>query len=210
MPTDTHGCVGYPIPWSDVTTSNADDGSPTGHGAPAATPRERRDLLVWVLIALAGMGLTAVAVRSGAHLGTASAPFLGRYRLSLGVATLLAPIVAVGVLFAAIRSPHNGEAGVGGWFGRAPFGRVLAASYGASFLWCLTLALVDGAAGLTRSLRSAGNYLTDVPAVGDDPPGDLRGFVAHAAAPPVAGRGPPPGPGLLLWWLDPPRAPPPP
>ena len=29
MPTDTHGCVGYPIPWSDVTSSNADDGSRT-------------------------------------------------------------------------------------------------------------------------------------------------------------------------------------
>jgi methylthioxylose transferase len=193
MPTDTHGCVGYPIPWSNVTSSNADDPSPKAPGGFAASVKERRDLLIWVAIGLAGLALTGLAVRTGAHLGTASAPFLGRYRLSLGLATMLAPIVAGVVLFAAIRGRHNEAA--------TPFSRVLAMSYGASFLWCGALALVDGAAGFTRSLRSANNYLTDVPAVGDDPAAYLRTFVAHAAEHSVAGRGHPPGPVLLLWWL---------
>ncbi|MFC7484170.1 hypothetical protein ACFQX7_34800 [Luedemannella flava] len=181
-----------------MTRSRAEDPPKAALAGLAGTASQRRDLLVWVAIALAGLGLTAIAVRTGAHLGTASAPFLGRYGLSLGLATILAPIVAGVVLFGALRVGHNGAT----WFERAPFGRVLTLSYGASFLWCATLALVDGAAGFTRSLRSASNYLTDVPAVGDDPGAYLRTFVADAAGHSVAARGHPPGPVLLLWWFE--------
>ena len=148
--------------------------------------------MVWLLLTLAGLTLTLVAVRTGAQLGTASAPFLGFYRVSLGVATLLAPAVAA-VVVAAVRD---------GLLERIRFGAVLALSYVGALAWALALALVEGAAGLTRSLRSANNYLTDVPRVGDDPWEYLRGFVAHAAEHSTAARGHPPGPVLLLWGLE--------
>lgn len=148
--------------------------------------------MVWLLLSLAGLTLTLVAVRTGAQLGTASAPFLGFYRVSLGIATLLAPAVAA-VVIVAVRD---------GLLERIPFGAVLGLSYVGALAWSLALALVEGAAGLTRSLRSANNYLTDVPRVGDDPLGYLRGFVAHAAEHSTAARGHPPGPVLLLWGME--------
>src|SRR5436305_10858848 len=71
--------------------------------------REVRDLLYWLVLAALGLGLTAWAVQSGAGLGTASAPFLGRYRFQLSWLSLLAPAVAVAVLALAPT----------GWFDRA-------------------------------------------------------------------------------------------
>jgi hypothetical protein len=148
--------------------------------------------VVWLLLTLAGLTLTLVAVRTGAQLGTASAPFLGFYRVAFGVASLLAPAVAAAVIVAA----RNGL------FERLRFGAVLGLSYVAGLAWALALALAEGAAGLTRSLRSPNNYLTDVPLVGDEPLAYLRSFVAEAPAHSFAARGHPPGPVLLLWGLD--------
>jgi methylthioxylose transferase len=67
-------------------------------------------------------------------------------------------------------------------------------------VWSVALALVDGAAGLTRSLEAPDNYLTDVPRVGDDVLTYLRTFTA-AAQHSSAARGHPPGPVLMLWTL---------
>lgn len=154
--------------------------------------RELRDLLGWFVLVAIGLALTAWAVHSGARLGTASAPFLGRYRFQLSPLSLLAPLVAVVVLLVA-RS---------GWFDRVRFGLLLAGSYLAALAWALSLALVDGLAGLTRSLLDPDNYRADLAAVGHRPLAYLRGYAAHTANHSLAARGHPPGPVLLLWALN--------
>lgn len=153
--------------------------------------QQRRDLGFWLFLVLVGLTLTWVALRVGAQLGTQSAPFLGRYRLTLGFGSILAPAVACGVLLAAYR----------GWFNCLSFRSLLFVSYTGTFAWVLALALVDGAAGLTRSLESGSNYITDVPHVGDDPVAYLGTFTAHAGQHSVTARGHPPGPVLFMWAL---------
>jgi methylthioxylose transferase len=152
---------------------------------------ERWELLAWICLAVLGLGLTWLAVRNGAQLGTRSAPFLGSYRFAFGFASILAPLVATVVLLASQREV----------FDRLGFAATCAWSWVATLAWSLSLALVDGAAGLTRSLQSADNYLTDLPAVGDDPLAYLRSFTANPTLHSTAGRGHPPGPVLLLWLL---------
>jgi hypothetical protein len=154
-------------------------------------PRPWRDALGWSALVLAGLGVTALAVRAGAHLGTASAPFLGRYRLEIGPTSLLAPIVAASVLLPAAR----------GWFDRVRWPLVLVWSYGAALAWALALAVVDGAAGLTTSLSSPDEYAADLIVVGDDPVRFVRHFTGHPGQLSIAARGHPPGPVLLLWAL---------
>ncbi|MBO0868275.1 MAG: hypothetical protein J2P15_06885 [Micromonosporaceae bacterium] len=152
---------------------------------------EWRALVGWLALVAAGLVLTLWAVRSGARLGTASAPFLGRYRLQLSPLTLLAPAVAAGVLLLAQR----------GWFDRARFGLVLGAGYLGGLGWALALALADGVAGLTRPLLNPDNYQSDVAGVADDPLGYLRTFTNPTTPHSPAARGHPPGPVLALWAL---------
>jgi hypothetical protein len=152
---------------------------------------ERSDLIGWLILAAIGSVLTWLAVRAGAQLGTAGAPFLGHYRLALGPANLLAPTIAAAALaLAAI-----------GWFDRARWPVVLLAGYATMLAWALSLALVDGASGLTRALLSPDSYLTDVADVGNDPLGYLRSFTRDGAHHSAATAGHPPGPVLLLWGL---------
>jgi hypothetical protein len=158
----------------------------------AASPTERRDLFGWVVLAGIGAILTWLAVRAGADLGTAGAPFEGHYRWRVGPASLLAPAVAAAVLVAAGR----------GWFDRTRWPVVLLAGYAGMLAWALALAAVDGSAGFTRSLLAPASYLTDVADVDGDPLGYLRSFAADNAGHSVATRGHPPGPVLLLWALD--------
>jgi hypothetical protein len=153
--------------------------------------RQVRDLLYWFLLAAAGLGLTAWAVHTGARLGTASAPFLGTYRFQLTGLSLLAPAVAAAVLLAARA----------GWFEKGRWALVLGGSYLAALAWALALAVVDGAAGLTRSLLDPDNYQSDLGSVGDDPLGYLRHFSRDVRAHSVSARGHPPLPVLLLWGL---------
>jgi hypothetical protein len=131
-------------------------------------------------------------VKSGANLGTKSAPFLGSYRFMFGFASVLAPAVAAGVLLATAR----------GRFENAPWATVLVLGWAGSFVWALSLAVVDGAAGLTRSLEAPGNYLNDVPQVGDSVLSYLGRYVEAAPALSNAARGHPPGPVVLLWSLE--------
>jgi methylthioxylose transferase len=154
-------------------------------------PRERRDLAGWLAAALAGLGLTGLAVQGGLQLGTRSAPFLGLYRLALGPASVLAPLVVVTVLLGYQQ----------GTFQQLSRRALLAVSYLGTLVWALALALVDGEAGLTRSLASDSNYLFDIPAVGDHPLTYLRSYLADADRHSIAARGHPPGPVLLLWTL---------
>ncbi len=153
--------------------------------------QERQDLLLWLALTAIGLGLTWIAVRGGAQLGTRSAPFLGSYRFAFGFTSVLAPLVAVGVLLAAARAR----------FDQRSFRSVLFTGWLGTFAWAVALALVDGAAGLTRALQSPDNYLVDVPLVGDDWFAYLRGYTDDGAAHSVAARGHPPGPVMLLWAL---------
>jgi hypothetical protein len=156
----------------------------------AAPPdRQWRDAVVWIVLAGVGLGLTALAVRGGAQLGTASAPFLGAYRWQVGPGSVLAPAVAALVVLVAAR----------GWLETRGWTVTIWWGYLAALGWALSLALVDGAAGLTRALSSPEEYPADVAAVGDDPVGFVRQFTAHVPAMSVATRGHPPGPVLLLW-----------
>jgi hypothetical protein len=176
---------------SERAAAAHDDAPDEADPGPSVTPRERRDLGFWLIAGALGLGLTWIALRVGAQLGTQSAPFLGRYRWALGFGTILAPAVACAVLLAGYR----------GWFNRLSFRALLLTSYCATFAWALALALVDGAAGLTRSLESKSNYIVDVPHVGADPIAYLGTFTAHAGSHSVAARGHPPGPVLLMWAL---------
>jgi methylthioxylose transferase len=178
-----------------VTTRAGPDALTDVPGHPSSSPdratRPWRDALGWSLFSLVGLGLTALAVREGAQLGTASAPFLGRYRLQLGPASLLAPAVAAVVLLLAWR----------GWLDRVRWSFVVVWSYVAALAWALALAFVDGSAGLTRALTSPDEYLADLAAVGDDPLSFVAHFTERAGQLSVAARGHPPGPVLLLWAL---------
>jgi hypothetical protein len=124
-------------------------------------------------------------------LGTAGAPFLGRYRFQFGPSSLLAPAVAALVIALA----------AGGWLDRLRWSLVVAWSYLAALAWALALALGDGTAGLTRALSSPDEYSADLAAVGDSPVHFVRHFTEHAGQLSVAARGHPPGPVLLLWGL---------
>jgi hypothetical protein len=140
----------------------------------------------------AGLVFTWLAVRGDARLGTAGAPFLGAYQLRLVPGTVLAPAVAaVGLALAARRR-----------LDRLPWPAVSAVGCLALFAWAVALALVDGAAGLTRGLTTEDNRLIDVDDVGGDPLRYLRTFAAHASLQALATRGHPPGPALLLWGLQ--------
>ncbi|HWB37639.1 MAG TPA: hypothetical protein VHA75_16615, partial [Rugosimonospora sp.] len=153
--------------------------------------REWRDLLTWCVAALVGLAVTAWAVGAGADLGTSGPPFLGRFQFRLTPMSLLAPLVAAGILALGIR----------GWFDRAPWWRVHLLAYAAALAWALSLAVVDGLAGLTGSLRDPDNYGADVADVGDGPGRYLRDYVADPDIHSTAARGHPPGPVLLLWVL---------
>lgn len=155
-------------------------------------PDERRDLFIWLGLTVAGLLLTWAAVRAGVSLGTRSAPFLGSYRWALGFGSVLAPALAAGVVLATIR----------GRFDTARWRTVLVLGWAGTFVWSLGLALVDGVEGLTRSLQSPDNYLTDVPEVGDSILAYLAGYTDRAEELSVAARGHPPGPVLLLWALQ--------
>src|SRR5256885_11538323 len=158
----------------------------------ASLPSQARDLLGWFVLTAVGLAVTAWAVHHGARLGTAAAPLLGRYRWQFSVLSALAPVVAAGILALARL----------GWFERVRWGLVLAASYLFALVWALALALVDGAAGLTRSLLDPDNYLSEVGSVGDHPLAYLNAFTHDVRAHSVSARGHPPGPVLLLWALQ--------
>lgn len=159
--------------------------------APTPDSREWRDAVGWGVLTVVGLALTAAAVRLGAQLGTASAPFLGRYRWEIGPGSLLAPGVAVAVIAVAGR----------GWLDRAGWRTVLGWSYLSGLAWALALALADGASGLTRALSDPDEYPTDLARVDHDPVGFIRHFAADAGELSIATRGHPPGPVLLLWAL---------
>lgn len=155
-------------------------------------PFPRRDLAVWAAIVAFGLALTALAVAANAHVGVAGAPFTGSYRFTVGVTSLLAPVVAGIVLIAVSR----------GWHRALPWPGTLAAGYLGALGWAVALALVDGGHGLSRAAHAPGGYVQDVARVGNAPLAFLRHYVAAAPSLSPDSRQHPPGPVLLLWVLD--------
>ena len=148
------------------------------------------DLIGWILLAGAGIGLTALAVHGGVRLGTAGAPFLGHYRVQISPLSLLAPAVAVVFL--------------GAWpaLRQLPWFVLLLVSYVAAVLWAVALALVDGTAGLTKSLLDPSNYAPDVAMVDDHPAHYIATYTSNIAGHSIAARGHPPGSVMLLWAFE--------
>jgi hypothetical protein len=171
------------VPGDSIATERAD---------PAAKQTNPwSDARIWIMLTFVGLVLSYMAVRLDARLGTASAPFLGRYRLQVGPGSLLAPAVATAVLTVAVR----------GWLDRWSWRSVQIFGYGTSLAWALALALVDGASGLTRALGSPEEYLPDLVRLNVDPIQFLRDFTHDPQSHTDATRGHPPGPLLLLWAL---------
>jgi hypothetical protein len=154
--------------------------------------RESTDALSWAIFAACGLAVSALAVHLDARLGTASAPFLGRYDLRFGPASLLAPIVAATVILLTLRRS----------FEYLPWHIVQILSYGTALAWALSLALVDGLSGLTKALGAPESYLQDVHQIEGHPFGYIAAFTENPAAHTDTARGHPPGPVLLLWLLD--------
>jgi methylthioxylose transferase len=148
---------------------------------------ERADLLRWAVLVAVALLATLLMVGSHARVGTAAAPFEGRYRLAVNPRSVLAPLLAAAVLVAAAR----------GWADRPRFVLLLAGAYAGAVGWALSLALVDGG----RGLLGGAEYLVDLARVDAGPGAYVRDFTSELALFGPATRGHPPGPLLLLWLL---------
>ncbi|MBA3489945.1 MAG: hypothetical protein H0T78_10495 [Longispora sp.] len=101
-----------------------------------------------------GLGLTYLAVRGGAKLGTAAAPFLGRYDFTFAPRSLLAPLVALVAIIAAWKLLN-----------RLPWWQIVTLSYFTTLAWTYSLALVNGTVGPTWALAG----VTDTARAGTPP-----------------------------------------
>ncbi len=168
---------------------------------------QTRDLAWWAGVTGVGLVVTLVAVRAGAHLGTAGPPFLGRYHVRLSALSLLAPALAVAVLVACVRVPARRQPGLEAepvpehrsWLEWAPWRLLLLAGYCGALAWILALA-AGGPGGLNHATGDLADYLSDVERVGDDPLRYLRGYTESTDRT-YSARGHPPGPVLVLWLL---------
>lgn len=150
---------------------------------------QRRDLAFWALAAVVGLGICLLAVTLNARLGTSGPPFLGRYAFDPHPALLLAAGVAAAGIWLSAR----------GLFDRLSWRWLLAAGYALGLGWTVSLALTDGADGLTGPLRDPNGVAADVADIGTDPYGWLRHFTLDDGAHSWHTRGHPPGAVLLLW-----------
>lgn len=153
---------------------------------------EYADLARWTGFCGLGLVLTWFAVRLHKTRDTAAAPFIGSYDVTVGAATLLAPLVALTVAIAVAQGAHV----------RMPWRTLLLASYVAAACWTLALAWVHGTQGLAEPLQAPDEYLVDVAAVGNDPAAFMDHFVENAAQFTPATRQHPPLPVLTLWLFD--------
>ena len=129
----------------------------------------------------------------GVRLRILAPPLIGRFRLGPpgGLLPLLVPF-AVGALLVT-RLPRAAAS--------MRWTRLLGLGAAAAVAWAVALALVDGAAGLTRPMGLRGHYLLDVAQVGS--PGEfLRSFTDQIDAYGTHVRSHPPGLVLLLWGLS--------
>jgi methylthioxylose transferase len=174
-------------------------------GAGIATRRgasQTTDTASWprltTLVTLASWGSVVVLAHvllervqaTGANIRIQAAPLVGTFELRVSVRLLAALAVGTLLVFAAPRLVQ-----------RVGWGMLLVASAAAAALWAVSLALVDGGQGLTRSLEARTEYLIDVVNVGS--PGEfLSTFVDRIRDYSVHVQGHPPGMLLVLSALD--------
>lgn len=196
MTTDAAEPLRHTAPASPESDRPARRGDPEpAPDAPETGETLRRawlDLASWCALAAVGLAITALAVHTGAKLGTASAPFLGSYRIQLTPLSLLAPAVA-GLVIAAWAA---------GLLDRLRWPVMVTLSYVAALAWAFALALADGAGGLTRSLRSSMNYAPDIASLNNHPRHYVASYTANIGLHTFAARGHPPGSVLLLWAIE--------
>jgi methylthioxylose transferase len=127
---------------------------------------------------------------AGANIRIQAAPLVGTFELRLS--TRLVAAIAVGAAVAFVGPPlvH-----LVGWR------TLLVGSSAAAALWAVSLALVDGAEGLTRPLEARTEYFTDVASVGS-PGAFLSTFVDRIGDYSIHVQGHPPGLLLLLSGMD--------
>lgn len=151
-----------------------------------------RDLAIWLGLVLIGLLTAALAVAFADDLGTAAAPFFGRYRIAIKPESILAPLIAAAVVFAAARPRLT----------RLRWPAILGAAYIAALAWTIALALLDGKDGLRNPLAGTDGYLPNLSNV-DGPADFLAGFTGLDDQLTAASVGHPPGPLLLLAFLTP-------
>ncbi|WP_285664027.1 hypothetical protein [Actinorhabdospora filicis] len=148
--------------------------------------------MIWLTLVLIGLLIAALAVAFADDLGTGAAPFFGRYRIAIKWVSLLAPLVAVSVLWTASR-PRAA---------RLRWGVVVWGSYVAALAWTLSLGLLDTRGGLGHPLTGVDGYLPNVTAAAE-PLDFLAAFTGMGSHLTAASSGHPPGPLLLLALLVP-------
>ncbi|MEV0647074.1 hypothetical protein AB0I28_17585 [Phytomonospora sp. NPDC050363] len=156
------------------------------------TGAQVRDLAIWLGLVLIGLLTAALAVAYADDLGTAAAPFFGRYRIAINPESILAPLIAAAVLYAASRPRLT----------RVRWPAILTGAYLSALAWTVALALLDGKGGLDHPLAGTDGYLVNLAEV--DGPGDfLATFTTLNDQLTAASVGHPPGPLLLLSLLTP-------
>lgn len=113
-----------------------------------------RALLVGVVLVLASLLVGLLLEASGVRLYLGGPLLYGHWDPRLPTTVVLPGLVAVLLIVLAPAA------------GRLSFVRLLPAAAAAAAAWAVSLALVDGRAGLTGGLESVHDYLADVPRVG--------------------------------------------
>ncbi|MGH8877190.1 MAG: hypothetical protein ACRD0P_07615 [Stackebrandtia sp.] len=167
-------------------------GLQTRIGDKVADPRDREhhDATVWMVVLLAGLSTSVLAVAARADLGTDAPPFLLHYQPFVSPRLLFPLLVIAAVLWTATRR----------WAARLRWRGLLALSYLGSLSWLVSLALLRGADGLTRYVRDADGYTPPV-----DTTETISEILASLSQPDghasTSVTGHPPGPAILLWSL---------
>jgi hypothetical protein len=167
-------------------------------GGPAAEPpagTPTADLTVITVLALATWVLLVFLSRvwamyletEGHRLVLYTPPILGGYRVGLNAAFAL-PVVTAGLLVALL--PR--------WTSRLAWSRAVVTGCAGALAWWVSLALVDGPAGLTDGLEWPADFATVLPGVMASPRRWLGGFTAGVIHDNIQIRAHPPGLPLLL------------
>ncbi|GIF95878.1 hypothetical protein [Catellatospora citrea] len=163
----------------------------------AAFPRADRITTALAAALVAGSIVAGLVLNlTGAPVQAEAAPLYALWRPHIGPGTPCALAVAAA---AVLHGPRLAAA--------LPWRRLLVASYAATVLWTLSLAMIDGwQRGLAGRLTAQAEYLTEVPGVTDIPAmlreftGRILDFQPDSWTTHVSGH--PPGALLVFVWLD--------
>lgn len=171
--------------------------TPESVAPPASTNRRPSPLItvgalaVWASIVAIGRWWGLRLIAQGTKIVLPTPPVLGLPGPGL-TPWLLVPIAVGGALVAAAPTIVR----------RLPWRRLLVAAVAGAVIWSVSVALVDGPAGLTRGPSWSSEYGHDVPAVAAAPGHFLRTFTAQIGDYEIHVRGHPPGMVLVLAGMD--------